>query len=114
MTNPYVVLLTLVVFLPALGALALAFFPKERPEGMRRFSLFITAIVFLLTVWLALPAPLDASGAKGATARFALGHAAMQDMFSIPWIGSFKIFYFMGIDGISFPLVLLTTFVSLL
>ena len=114
MTNPYVLPLTLVVFLPALGALALAFFPKDRPEGVRQFSLFITAIVFLLTVWLAFPAPLGAGGAKGATAQFAVGQASMQDLFSIPWIGSFKIFYCMGLDGISLPLVLLTSFVCLL
>ena len=31
-------------------------------------------------------------------------------MFSIPWISSFNIYYFMGIDGISFPLVMLTSF----
>ena len=44
MTNPYVVPLSLVVFLPALGALALAFFPKDRPETVKRFSLFITIV----------------------------------------------------------------------
>ena len=38
----------------------------------------------------------------------------MQNVFSIAWIPSFNIHYFMGIDGISFPLVLLTAFVSML
>ena len=32
----------------------------------------------------------------------------------MPWIQSFNIYYFMGVDGISFPLVLLTSFVCLL
>ena len=32
----------------------------------------------------------------------------------MPWIPSFNIYYFMGIDGISFPLVMLTSFVSML
>jgi NADH-quinone oxidoreductase subunit M len=114
MTNPYVVPLSLVVFLPALGALALAFFPKDRPETVNRFSLFITILTFLLTVYLALPVSPGAGGMKPDTARFELGHAAMQDMFSIPWISSFSIYYFMGMDGISFPLVILTTFVSML
>ena len=57
MTNPFVVPLSLIVFLPALGALALAFFPKDQPEAAKRFSLFITAIVFAITVWMILPAP---------------------------------------------------------
>jgi NADH-quinone oxidoreductase subunit M len=114
MTNPYVVPLSLVVFLPAIGALALAFFPKDRPETVKRFSLFITILTFALTVWMALPVSPGAGGLKPATARFELGHAGMQDMFSIPWISSFNIYYFMGMDGISFPLVILTTLVSML
>src|SRR6478735_5998267 len=38
----------------------------------------------------------------------------MQDVFSVPWIKSFNINYLMGIDGISFPLVILTSFVCML
>ena len=38
----------------------------------------------------------------------------MQDLFSVPWIKSFNIFYLMGTDGISFPLVILTSFVCML
>ena len=38
----------------------------------------------------------------------------MQDLFSVPWIKSFNIHYFMGIDGISFPLVILTSFICML
>ncbi len=112
MTNPYVVPLTLLVFLPALGALALAFFPKDRPETVKRFALFITIITFVISAWLAW-AP-GAGAAKPDTARFATGVAHMQDMFSMPWISSFNIYYFMGMDGISFPLVILTTFVCML
>ncbi len=110
MTNSSLVPLSLVVFLPALGALVLAFFPKDRPEGVRQFSLFVTLVVFLLTVWIAWPAGQD----KGTSPRFEVGLAAIQDTFSIPWISSFNIHYFMGIDGISFPLVILTSFLSLL
>jgi NADH-quinone oxidoreductase subunit M len=97
-----------------LGALALAFFPKDRPETVRRFSLFITVLVFVLTVWMVLPAPAGATGASKDTFRFTVGQANMQDLFSLPWISSFKIYYLMGVDGISLPLVLLTSFVSML
>ena len=38
----------------------------------------------------------------------------MQNVFSVDWIPSFNIDYFMGIDGISFPLIVLTSFVSML
>jgi NADH-quinone oxidoreductase subunit M len=113
MANSYTFLLTLVVFLPAIGALVLAFFPKDRPEAMKYFSLAVTAVVFLITVIVAWPIFGAANGAKESTG-FALGYGPMQDMFSIPWISSFNIFYFMGMDGISLPLVLLTSFLSML
>ena len=38
----------------------------------------------------------------------------MQQVFNYSWIPSFDIDYFMGMDGISFPLVVLTAFICLL
>jgi NADH-quinone oxidoreductase subunit M len=112
MDNPYIFPLSLITFLPAIGALALAFFPKDNKNAMRRFTFGITAVVFIVTVWMALPRP------EGTTsARFDLRTPAvqeMQDLFSVPWIKSFNIFYLMGTDGISFPLVILTSFICML
>jgi NADH-quinone oxidoreductase subunit M len=98
-------LLSLIVFLPALAALALLVFPKEQELAMKRFALGATAAVFLLTAWMA------TGGGEG---RFDTGVAKMQNMFSVDWIPSFKIFYQMGTDGISFPLLVLTSFISML
>ena len=100
-------LLSLIIFLPAAGALVICFVPKERQEFIKLFSLYITIAVFLLTVLLAIPASRNALG-------FAVGHAEMQHFFSMKWIESFGIFYSLGIDGISFPLIILTSFVSML
>src|SRR5215475_3724190 len=109
MENPYIVPLSLITFLPALGALALAFFPRESKGAIRWFTLAITVVVFLLTAWLAIPRPEGAN-----TPQFSLSVASMQDMFSVPWIQSFNIYYLMGMDGISFPLVVLTAFICML
>ena len=49
--------------------------------------------------------------------QFALAEdavASMQNVFQYDWIPSFNIYYFMGVDGISFPLVVLTAFISVL
>ena len=46
MESSYVTLLSLIVFLPAAGALVLAFFPRDKTEAMKIFSLAITAAVF--------------------------------------------------------------------
>ncbi len=102
-------LLSAIVFLPALGALGVGLIPPGREEAVKRFTLAVTAVVFLLTVWIAIP-----RGASGDPTRFDLGRAEMQLAFRIPWIRSFDVEYAMGVDGISFPLVLLTSFLSLL
>jgi NADH-quinone oxidoreductase subunit M len=107
MESTYVTLLSLVVFLPAAGALALAFFPREQTEAMKWFSLVVTAVVFLLTAIMALPS-------QGDGWQFDISVAEMQKVFAISWIPTFNIQYFMGVDGISFPLLLITTLISML
>ena len=107
--DPSVILLSAIVFLPALGALVVGLLPGASDKGLKWVSLAFTAVVFLLTAWIAIP-----RGAGGEATRFELGQAAMQQAFSFPWIQSFNIDYALGIDGISFPLVLLTSFLSLL
>ncbi len=85
---------------------------QRAKNGIRWFTLAITVVVFLITAWMAMPRP---QGAE--TAQFSLMEPAvkqMQDLFSVPWIKSFNIYYLMGIDGISFPLVILTSFICML
>lgn len=108
-----VIVLSLVIFLPTAGAFVLLFLPKEREDLLKRFALGVTVAAFLLTVWIALP-PDGAASGSGAQTRFAVGVPQMQHAFSLRWIPSFNIFYALGIDGISFPLVLLTSFLSML
>jgi NADH-quinone oxidoreductase subunit M len=103
------VILSLIVFLPAVGGLAIAFMSKEREDFIKLFSLMITIAVFLLTAWLAIP-----SSGSGEASTFVVGQSAMQQVFRIPWIPAFDIYYAMGIDGISFPLVILTSFLAML
>ncbi|MCE9548272.1 MAG: NADH-quinone oxidoreductase subunit M, partial [Planctomycetia bacterium] len=109
MDNTYLVVLSLVVFLPTIGALLLTLLPRDATEGIRRTALLVTGVTFLLTVWMALPgnAPGQFSMAEGTVRN-------MQGVFNIPWIKSLGIHYAMGMDGISFPLVLLTSFISML
>ncbi len=107
MESTYLTLLSLIVFLPAAGALVLAFFPREKTEAMKLFSLVVTGVVFLITAVMALPS-------QGGAWQFDIAVSEMQKVFSVGWIPSFNINYFMGLDGISFPLILLTTFVTML
>ncbi|MCI0366104.1 MAG: NADH-quinone oxidoreductase subunit M, partial [Phycisphaerales bacterium] len=53
-------------------------------------------------------------GWSDVTFRTGNDFAGMQNLFGINWIPSFGIQYLMGTDGISFPLIALTAFLSLL
>ncbi|TWU25875.1 complex I subunit 4 family protein [Bythopirellula polymerisocia] len=99
------VYLSLLVFLPAVAALVLAVLPRLADESYKLISLAVTIFVFILTLgFFRSGAPID----------FEAGVAEMQNLFNVDWIPSFGIQYFMAMDGISFPLVVLTAFLSVL
>jgi NADH-quinone oxidoreductase subunit M len=93
------VALSLVVFLPTLVALLLAFVPRGSEELIKLITLIATLVTLALSIGLVL-VPFD------------IQIGSMQQAFSLQWIPSFDIDYFMAVDGISMPLVLLTAFIS--
>ena len=104
--------LSAIVFLPALVAafLSLPIVPKAREDFIRWTTLLTTAVVFVLSLWMAVPALFGPAG----PAQFRLGDPSMQAVVKLPWIEAFGIEYLLGVDGISLPLVVLTTFLSML
>ena len=114
MENNNVCWLSLLVFLPAIGALLLTLpiIPKTNPNLIKRVALGFTLATLGISVLLAIP-----GGSLGPSFSFdenGTAFASMQSVFQHEWIPSFDIEYYMGFDGISFPLVLLTTFISVL
>src|SRR5690606_1154536 len=93
-------LLSATIFLPTLGALLLLAFDKAADEAMKVFSLLVTGITFILTlaIW----------------GRFDPSIAEMQMNVNYVWIGGWNINYQLGVDGISLPLILLTSLISML
>jgi NADH-quinone oxidoreductase subunit M len=98
------VFLSWLVFLPALVALLISLLPL-RGETIKWISLGTTAVVFLMALCMTL---------GWSDVQFNTAESGMQHLFSFPWIPTFNINYLMGIDGISFPLIVLTAFISLL
>jgi NADH-quinone oxidoreductase subunit M len=100
-------LLSTIVFLPALAGLGIMLIPGEQKEVIRWATLAVTAVVLALILGvLIMPYQADLT--------FDPNQAGLQDSFNHSWIPTFQIDYFMGLDGISFPLLVLTAFVSLL
>jgi NADH-quinone oxidoreductase subunit M len=94
-------ILSLITFLPSLGALFILFFVKKQWEdGVRWTALIISLATFLISLYLPL--------------TFDAGTAEFQWVEKGIWIERFGIQYFLGVDGISLLLVLLTTFVTVI
>ena len=79
-------MLSLVTFVPLVGALLLVAFPR-RDREIRIFSLVISLFVFLLSLHLPV--------------HFHRGQPGFQYQIDKAWISSPNIHYHMGIDGIS-------------
>jgi NADH-quinone oxidoreductase subunit M len=92
--------------MPTIGALLLLLFNSKAVEAMRVFTVVITAITFVLTLCL--------------WSSFDRSVAGIQPVVdgtngvSAEWIGTWNIHYRLGYDGISLPLVVLTSFISML
>lgn len=109
-------LLTLIIFLPTIGAIGLLLFERKAEEAMRFTALGITVATFALTLVLVAQYDYSDSGMQPAVASTAEGAAEgeMDRGITIPWIAEWNIYYRVGYDGISLPLVVLTGFVSVL
>src|SRR5690606_26298331 len=92
--------LTLLVFIPLLGAVISMFLPKENADLHRKWGLAVSLIglIIALSLW----GPFD-SAASG-----------LQFEESASWIPSLGISYHLGIDGLSYPMLLITAIVSVL
>src|SRR5437870_616494 len=88
-------ILTIVTFMPAVGALLLLFYNREHVRSIRMFALIVTLVTFVFSLHL--------------VAHFDSSNPDFQFGLKIPWMPSFGIDYSMGIDGISLFLILLTT-----
>lgn len=91
-------LLSLLIFLPLLGALGIAFIPRRNTGIIRGAALVISLVVFIwsLQFWF----------------NFNWADPGMQFVTRATWIAPLGIQYLVGLDGISLPLVLLTTLLT--
>jgi len=93
-------ILSATIWLPILGG-ALVLMSGDKAPNVSRWGALITAVLtFLVSI------PLY-TGFDPSTAQ-------MQFVEKADWIPMFDVYYYLGVDGISMPLILLTTFISIL
>jgi NADH-quinone oxidoreductase subunit M len=93
-------LLTITTFLPLLGGVIILLIPKGQERLMRQVALVSAVLAFLVSLWLLVP--------------FEIGRTEMQLQESAQWIPAVGINYLLGIDGLSLPLIILTTLLTVL
>ena len=93
-------LLSLLIWLPIFGGFATLLAGDKEPWGGRSVALLFAIATFLLSI------PLYTG--------FDVSTADMQFVEKTLWVGAFDIYYHLGVDGISMPLILLTTFTTVL
>jgi NADH-quinone oxidoreductase subunit M len=89
-------LLSVVLFLPLVFALVLALWPQK--STLRQLALGFSLIEFLVSL--------------NVLRNFDSSSAALQMVEQFSWVPRFGISYFIGIDGISLMLIMLTTFLT--
>ncbi len=97
-------LLSILIWLPVIGGVALIAIGDDNDAAssraglMRIAALAVSVITFLISIAL--------------FAGFDNAATGMQFTEKEAWIASLNVFYSLGVDGISTPLILLTTFIT--
>ncbi|MES9991009.1 MAG: NADH-quinone oxidoreductase subunit M [Candidatus Thiodiazotropha sp.] len=91
-------ILSLTVWLPIIGGFMVLASGDRESNATKWTALIIAVLTFIvsLPLWFA----------------FDSSTSAMQFVERVPWIPSFDVEYYMGVDGISMPLIILTTFIT--
>jgi NADH-quinone oxidoreductase subunit M len=91
-------LLSVLIFFPAVGALALLFLRGEDHKFIRILALIVSLVEFVFSLFMLAKLPIGAAGYH------------LEEYFK--WINQPPINYHLGVDGISLFLVILTTFLT--
>lgn len=92
--------LTLLTFFPLVGVLILFFIPSERKDALRWTALGVSLVTFGISLWV--------------LSMFDPSNPDLQLVAQYDWItvAGWNIQYYLGVDGLSILLVLLTTFLT--
>jgi len=93
-------ILSLLIWGPILGGIWVLYAGDRQEETVKRLALMISVVIFLLSTLL--------------YKNFDITTHEMQFVEFAYWIEAFNINYYLGVDGIAMPLIILTTFITVL
>jgi NADH-quinone oxidoreductase subunit M len=99
-------LLSLIVFFPLLGIPVVLLVPPGRERLVRGIALVVSCVPLALAIRMVM-------GFDGSFTR-AAGNWGLQYVEHVPWIRGLNVEYYLGVDGLSVTMVLLTALVSVI
>src|SRR5690606_23992795 len=105
-------ILSFLTFLPILGMVIVLLLPKKQEQSIKITTLLVTGVQIILSIFLLMGYNYSAGGINDAASFQFVEKFRWIDITGFAWIGKIKIDYFLGVDGLSTPLVLLTAIVT--
>jgi len=104
--------LSLITFLPIIGMIIVLSLPKTRSTLVKSITILITGLQLVLALIILGGYNYSLGGINDASSFQFIEKFRWIDITGFSWIGQIKIDYFLGIDGLSVPMVLLTAIIS--
>ena len=105
-------ILSFITFLPILGMVILLFIPKKNELIIKSLTLVVTSLQVVAAIFILRGYNYALGGVNDPASFQFIEKFRWIDISGFSWIGKIKVDYFLGIDGISVPLVLLTAIIS--
>lgn len=107
-------ILTWIVFLPILGMIIVLLLPKENKEAIRWTAAVATGLQLILAGVIVSQFDRNATGINDVAGFQFIEQFQWIVVDAVPWIGKIEITYFLGIDGLSVLMIVLTALISLI
>lgn len=104
--------LTWLTFLPLLGMIAVMLMPKVNASSIKWVALITTLLQLLIAVFIWINFNSALTGINDPSGFQYVEKARWIDIKDFPWIGNIEIDYFLGLDGLSLPMIMLTAIIS--
>jgi NADH-quinone oxidoreductase subunit M len=105
-------ILSFITFLPILGMIVVLTLPKNRELLIKQITLAVTALQLIAAVVILYSYNYAAGGINNVESFQFVEKFRWIEISGFSWIGTIKIDYFLGIDGLSVPMVLLTALIT--
>ena len=104
--------LSWITFIPIIGMILILFVPKENQNAMKWTAAVATFLQLVIAVMIYFHFDRSLTGINTQEGMQLVEKASWIDIRGVPWFGRIHVDYFVGVDGLSVPMVILTALIS--